>query len=52
VPEKEFDYRLKDSQATEVEPLESENFDIDAYFEYEASLLDYCKKFRQADVMA
>jgi hypothetical protein len=49
MPEKEFDYRLKDSQATEVEPVEPEDFDIDAYFEYEAALLNRCKEFRQAE---
>ena len=49
MPEKQFDYRIRDAQATEVEPVEPEDFDIDAYFEYEAALGDCCRKFRQSD---
>ncbi len=49
MPEKEFDYQLRDSQATEVEPVEPAEFDIDTYYEYEASLLGRCRRFWASD---
>jgi len=49
MPEKEFDYQLRDSQATEVEPVEPAGFDIDTYYEYEASLLGRCRRFWASD---
>jgi len=49
MPEKDFDYQLHDSQATEVEPIDPADFDIDNYCEYEASLLRRCRSFRASD---
>lgn len=43
-----FDTSLRDSQGTEVLPIEPEQFDFDAYQEYEAQLLDRNKKFAAA----
>lgn len=40
-----FDHTSRDSQATPVEPLPPERFDMDLYSEYETSLLASCKKF-------
>jgi hypothetical protein len=43
--ENSFDYTSHYTQATPVEPLSPERFDMDLYSEYETSLLDSCKKF-------
>lgn len=43
--EETFDFSIADSQSTDVEPVSPELFDIDAYCEYEASLLEKNKKF-------
>ncbi len=47
--EKKFDYRLSDSQGTVVEPLAPEDFDIEAYCDYEASLAEDARAFWEAD---
>ena len=44
-----FDTTLRDSQGTEVLPINPEDFDLDAYHEYESSLLEGNKKFVEAD---
>lgn len=44
-----FDTNLKDSQVTEVMPIEPEQFDFEAYGEYEAKLLESNGKFLEAD---
>ena len=49
MPEKDFDYQLRDAQATEVEPVDPADFDIDSYYEYEASLLQRCRSFWASD---
>lgn len=49
MPEKDFDYQLRDAQATEVMPVEPGEFDIDTYFEYEESLLRRCVSFWASD---
>lgn len=36
--EAKFDTSLRDSQGTEVTPISPENFDFDAYQDYESSL--------------
>ena len=41
----EFDQSITDSQATAVEPVAVEDFDIDAYAEYEESLSERCRQF-------
>ncbi len=43
--EKEFDFSLSDSQATAVEPLTPEKFDIPAYEAYEQELNERCDAF-------
>jgi hypothetical protein len=40
-----FDYNIGDSQATPVEHLSPEEFDLDAYSEYEKDLLGSCQEF-------
>ncbi len=45
MPEKEFDYQVVDAQATDVEPVAPEQFDVDAYQQYEASLFERNRKF-------
>lgn len=47
--EVKFDTSLRDSQGTEVAPINPEDFDLDAYQEYEAGLLEKNKKFKEAD---
>ena len=47
--EVKFDTSLRDSQGTEVLPVAPEEFDLDAYFEYEQSLLEGNKKFAAAE---
>ena len=47
--EAKFDTSLRDSQGTEVTPISPENFDFDAYQDYEAALLEGNKKFTEAD---
>jgi len=44
-----FDQSISDSQATPVEPVAIEDFDIDAYVEYEQPLDDRCRRFWMAD---
>jgi len=43
-----FDQTITDSQATPVEPVAPEAFDFGAYADYEASLLQKCRDFWQA----
>ena len=47
--EVKFDTSLRDSQGTEVTPVAPENFDLDAYQEYEAGLLEKNREFMKAD---
>lgn len=47
--EVKFDTSLRDSQGTEVAPIQPEQFDLEAYADYEASLLENNKKFTEAD---
>ena len=47
--EVKFDTTLRDSQGTSVEPISPENFDLDAYADYEAKLLEKNKAFTEAD---
>ncbi len=49
MPQKEFDQTLADSQATPVEPLAVEDFDFEAYAQYEKSLSERCRQFWAAD---
>lgn len=44
-----FDTTTRDSQGTSVEPLDVKDFDLDAYAEYEAELLESNKKFVEND---
>jgi hypothetical protein len=44
-----FDHTSRDTQATPVEPLSPDRFDVDLYAEYENGLLDSCKKFIDSD---
>ena len=44
-----FDTTKRDSQGTEVLPIAPENFDMDAYADYEAALLENNKKFTEKD---
>jgi hypothetical protein len=44
-----FQYQKRDSQSTMVAPVSAENFDFEAYQEYEASLFDRQKAFLQKD---
>ncbi|MBN2183629.1 MAG: hypothetical protein JW715_17100 [Sedimentisphaerales bacterium] len=46
--EEKFDQTIRDSQATPAEPVAPEEFDFDAYADYEISLLKKCREFRQA----
>lgn len=45
----EFNTTTRDSQGTHVEPLDVKDFDLDAYAEYEAELLESNKKFVESD---
>ncbi len=45
----EFNTESSDSQGTEVTPVTPENFDYDAYADYEASLLERNRRFWEAD---
>lgn len=47
--EVKFDTSLRDSQGTEVSPISPEDFDLDAYQEYEAGMLEANRQFVQAD---
>ncbi|MDY3920279.1 MAG: uroporphyrinogen decarboxylase family protein [Candidatus Limivivens sp.] len=47
--EVKFDTTLRDSQGTEVLPVKPEDFDLDAYADYEAALLEQNRKFVEAD---
>ena len=44
----EFNTTLADSQGTTVAPIAVEDFDLEAYADYEASLLEGCREFWQA----
>ena len=44
-----FDQTGTDVQATPAEPLSPDEFDFEAYTDYEASLLQRCRKFWQAE---
>ena len=46
---KSFDTSLADAQATAIEPLKPEKFNIEGYAEYEQSMREGCKKFWLAD---
>ena len=45
----QFNTRINDAQATVVKPLAPEQFDVDAFVDYEQSLLERCKDFWLAD---
>ena len=45
----EFNFSLADSQATPVEPLAPDQFDFEAYAEYENRLNEGCERFWQAE---
>ena len=47
--EVKFDTSLRDSQGTEVAPVAPENFDLDAYAEYEAAMLEKNQRFAAGD---
>lgn len=47
--EVKFDTTLRDSQGTSVEPISPEHFDLDAYADYEAQLLERNRAFTEAD---
>ena len=47
--EQTFDQTGIDVQATPVEPVSSDEFDFEAYADYEASLLERCRRFWQAE---
>lgn len=49
MPREEFEQTLADSQATPVEPVAVEDFDLDAYADYEKSLGERCRLFWAAD---
>lgn len=44
----EFDYSLRDSQATSVEPVAPERFDIGAFADYEQRMLERCRHFEES----
>lgn len=44
-----FDHTSADVQATPVEPVTPEAFDVEAYADYEASLLERCRVFWRAE---
>lgn len=44
-----FDTSVRDSQGTQVEPIDVKDFDLEAYADYEAQLLESNHKFREAD---
>ncbi|MDO5423467.1 MAG: uroporphyrinogen decarboxylase family protein [Eubacteriales bacterium] len=46
--EAKFDTTLRDSQGTEVLPVKPEDFDFDAYAEYEAGMLEKNRKFAES----
>lgn len=48
MPENKFDTTLRDSQGTAVKPLSPGEFDLDAYQEYEAGLLERNREFVKA----
>jgi hypothetical protein len=47
--EDRFDQHCSDSQATAVQPVAPEEFDLDRYAAYEDSLLPRCRQFRAGD---
>jgi Uroporphyrinogen decarboxylase (URO-D) len=47
--EKGFDHKLMDSQGTFVEPVDPKDFDIEAYCDYEAGLLEGNRAFWASD---
>jgi hypothetical protein len=44
-----FDTSLRDSQATDVDPVSPDAFDAEEYADYEAGLLERCRAFWKAD---
>ena len=44
-----FDTSVRDSQGTQVEPIDVKDFDLEAYADYEAQLLESNRKFKEAD---
>ena len=44
-----FDYNKSDSQGTKLLPLDSHQFDLEAYSEYNAELNEGCQEFWKAD---
>ncbi|MDR3297487.1 MAG: uroporphyrinogen decarboxylase family protein [Prevotellaceae bacterium] len=44
----QFDYTLRDTQATAVSPVAPEDFDAQRYADYELSLLERCRSFWQS----
>jgi hypothetical protein len=44
-----FDYTSKDTQATAVEPVKPENFNLNAYEAYETAILNTCRTFWYSD---
>ncbi|MHC4324522.1 MAG: uroporphyrinogen decarboxylase family protein [Planctomycetota bacterium] len=49
VKDQTFDQTGIDVQATPAEPVKPQSFDFEAYADYEASLLERCRRFWQAD---
>lgn len=47
--EAKFDTSLRDSQGTEVTPVQPEQFDLDEYADYEAKLLEKNREFVKSD---
>lgn len=47
--EAKFDTTVRDSQGTEVTPVPVEQFDLDAYAEYESELLERNRQFAQSE---
>jgi hypothetical protein len=45
----QFNYTLKDAQATKVSPVAPEKFDVQKYAEYEQNLLERCADFWKKD---
>lgn len=44
-----FDVKLADAQATRVQPIAPEHFDLMRYHEYESALLERCRRFWEGD---
>ena len=46
---KKFDISLSDSQATDVKPIQTDDFDFAEYMEYDEMLNEKCETFWKAD---